>query len=175
MGIESKHAYRFDFLKSEEWSTIRAEVLAREKGLCFICNVEDAMNDVHHMYYRRHWRDTMYYRRHWRDTQAGDCHVLCRRCHEMVHNRMDKDELKEMSAPDLRKAFGVLVEVVRLELEITTPSDCSKSKKPADFLREELNRWKGLVKPIQTERDRLKKELEDLRYFLSVDWSDWTI
>ena len=74
MGIEHKHAYRFVFLRSEEWKDVRYEALAREQMRCQICNEENFSNDAHHVYYPKNiW-----------DTEAGDVVILCRDCHEMV-------------------------------------------------------------------------------------------
>lgn len=171
MATDSKHAYRFDFLKSEEWSTIRAEVLAAEKGHCFVCEVEDSSNDVHHMFYRRFWKDTA----------AKDCHVLCRRCHELVHERMGKDELKGMSAFDLGKAFGILADVLRglLKEEIEanrigrvpeTPEVIEvvkkgpRPKKPSDFLRAELERVKLELAKVNPDAIKPPKPKNDFAF-----------
>ncbi len=194
MGIESKHAYRFEFLNSEEWSTIRAEVLAAESARCYICEVEDASNDVHHMFYRRHWRDTA----------AADCHVLCRRCHDLVHGHMGNDELKGMNSFDLRRAFLILAEVLKQrfksEVELNrssrtpTPFEFEKPKvekplddpdfigprkpkKPVDFLRESMQKARDECREAKAEVQRLTIENEDLRARCRPPeiWTGWSI
>ena len=75
MGIESRHAYRFGFLKSEEWQNIRLECLIAKGIACHICGFEDFHNDVHHVMYPRRWKDTT----------PDYVVVLCRDCHELVH------------------------------------------------------------------------------------------
>lgn len=75
MSIEAKHAYRFGYLKSEEWKTVRIEALARERGRCQICGDESVFNDAHHIWYP----EDIY------DTTAKHLAVLCRPCHDFMH------------------------------------------------------------------------------------------
>jgi hypothetical protein len=75
MSIESKHAYRFGYLKSEKWKTVRLEALVREKGKCQICGEESISNDAHHIWYPK----SIY------DTTEKNLVVLCRACHSFVH------------------------------------------------------------------------------------------
>jgi len=75
MGIESKHAYRFGYLKSEQWQNVRAEVLARDDARCLVCGERNISNDIHHCRYPESvW-----------DTTADDCITLCRFCHDKMH------------------------------------------------------------------------------------------
>lgn len=76
MSVATKHAYRFGYLKSEEWGYVRAEVLARDNATCAICSIRSLSNDVHHYRYPRNiW-----------DTTASYCVTLCRECHDTVHD-----------------------------------------------------------------------------------------
>lgn len=75
MSIESKHAYRFGFLKSEKWQAVRLEALLREKGKCQICQDESIYNDAHHIWYP----ENIY------DTREFHLVILCRPCHDFVH------------------------------------------------------------------------------------------
>lgn len=75
MSIESKHAYRFGYLKSEQWKTVRLEALVREKGKCQICGDESVFNDAHHVWYPENISDT----------KENQLVVLCRACHEFLH------------------------------------------------------------------------------------------
>lgn len=78
MSIEGKHHYRFTYLKSEEWKTVRIEALARENGKCQICGEENLSNDAHHVWYPESiW-----------DTRAEQLAILCRACHDFVHAMM---------------------------------------------------------------------------------------
>jgi hypothetical protein len=75
MSIESKHAYRFGYLKSEKWQAVRLEALLREKGKCQICQEESIYNDAHHIWYP----ENIY------DTKEFHLVILCRCCHDFVH------------------------------------------------------------------------------------------
>jgi hypothetical protein len=80
MSIEGKHAYRFGFLKSEEWKTVRIARLAKDKGKCVICGKEDLSNDCHHISYPDRWSFTT----------IEHIRTLCRRCHKEVHRLMEE-------------------------------------------------------------------------------------
>lgn len=75
MSIEAKHAYRFGYLKSEQWANVRLEALAREKAKCQICGEESLSNDAHHMWYP----DNIY------ETREFHLVILCRPCHDFIH------------------------------------------------------------------------------------------
>lgn len=75
MGIEAKHAYRFGYLKSEQWAAVRLEAMAREGSKCQICGQEDIHNDAHHIWYPEH----IY------NTTAHQLVILCRPCHDFIH------------------------------------------------------------------------------------------
>lgn len=76
MSIESKHAYRFGFLKSEQWQTLRLICIATDEGKCVICGKYDESNDAHHLFYRHPWSLT----------KVDDLLTLCRKCHKDVHD-----------------------------------------------------------------------------------------
>lgn len=78
MSIAGKHSYRFEYLKSEEWGNVRAEVLARDGAKCLICGERDISNDVRHCRYPKSF---------W-NTKASDCITLCRFCHDKMHELM---------------------------------------------------------------------------------------
>lgn len=80
MSIEAKHAYRFGFLKSEQWQALRLACLARDDGKCRGCGKRDLSNDCHHIRYRENWRDTKF----------EDLRTLCRDCHKIVHAIMEE-------------------------------------------------------------------------------------
>lgn len=61
------------YLQSELWKTIRARVLARDKGVCLLCG--EPATEVHHV---RYTRETL---RGDDDTRLAS---LCRSCHYTV-------------------------------------------------------------------------------------------
>lgn len=75
MGIEAKHAYRFGYLKSDQWKAVRLEALVREKGKCQVCGEESIANDAHHVWYPKNIYETT--ERH--------LVILCRPCHDFIH------------------------------------------------------------------------------------------
>lgn len=76
MSTESKRAYRFDYLKSEEWKTVRLEALAREDAKCQCCGDRSLTNDAHHVWYPKFIRRT----------RAHHLVILCRPCHDLLHS-----------------------------------------------------------------------------------------
>lgn len=75
MSIDAKHAYRFEYLKSDKWKAVRLEALVRERGKCQLCLDESIHHDAHHMWYPESiW-----------DTTPEHLIVLCRSCHDFVH------------------------------------------------------------------------------------------
>lgn len=85
MSIEAKHAYRFGYLKSEKWKTVRLEALVREKACCQICGDESVYNDAHHMWYPQNIYET---------TEAHLV-VLCRPCHDFLHAMIPECKTKD--------------------------------------------------------------------------------
>lgn len=78
-SVSTKHSYRFGYLKSEHWKNLRIKKLARERGHCSMCMTSKWGNDVHHIRYPKN----LY------ETTISDLRVLCRTCHEAVHEAMD--------------------------------------------------------------------------------------
>jgi len=75
MSIEGKHAYRFVYLQSDAWQTVRLDALVREGGKCQICGSESISNDAHHIWYPESiW-----------DTTPEHLAILCRACHDLLH------------------------------------------------------------------------------------------
>lgn len=85
MSIEAKHAYRFGYLKSEQWKNVRLEALVREKGMCEICGEQSVLNDAHHV-----WYPVNIY-----DTKENQLAVLCRPCHEFLHTMLPECKTKD--------------------------------------------------------------------------------
>lgn len=80
MGLEARHAYRFGYLQSEHWATLRARKLAAVDGRCICCAKQDPGNDVHHIHYGQ---DLL-------KTKLKHLAVLCREHHDMIHQFSDK-------------------------------------------------------------------------------------
>jgi len=80
MSIDAKHAYRFGFLRSEEWKSIRLVLLSKKDATCDCCGFRDWSNDVHHVWYPDRWQDTTH----------KHVLILCRQCHERVHQFFDQ-------------------------------------------------------------------------------------
>lgn len=77
-GVERKHFYRFEYLKSEHWKDLRISKLASVDATCARCKTRDLSNDVHHVRYRNLY-----------DVEMLDLIVLCRHCHDLVHQFLD--------------------------------------------------------------------------------------
>lgn len=108
MGLDAKHAYRFGFLKSEEWEGIRLTALAANGAKCFICGKIDWSNDAHHVRYPKRWKET----------QTKHLRILCRKHHELVHSimkmypRMEPSQVADMIRRE-RDDFWRIVDSIR--------------------------------------------------------------
>jgi len=99
MGIEHKHNYRFVFLRSEKWKNVRYEALARENAKCQICGEENFSNDAHHVFYPESvW-----------ETESEDLVILCRCCHEFVHNLFGQQKTRKSGL----RSFGEILKCVK--------------------------------------------------------------
>lgn len=103
-SLESKHFYRFTYLKSEHWQNLRIAKLAEVDAKCRRCKARDLSNDVHHLIYRKLY-----------DVQLPDLIVLCRACHSQVHGALEKyrefmeqDGLAKSSWLDTKKLLFLL-------------------------------------------------------------------
>lgn len=79
MSVVSRHSYRFHYLKSDHWKDLRLRKLVSQDAKCEICGFRCLHNDVHHMIYRRPLTNT----------KLTDLIVLCRSCHETIHELID--------------------------------------------------------------------------------------
>jgi len=80
--------YRNTYLKSEDWKALRAAKIAHVIGRCNLCGLRSESNDVHHVKYRRLY-----------DVKLTDLRVLCRGCHDRVHELLDKyPKLKKLKS-----------------------------------------------------------------------------
>jgi len=72
--VESKHHYRFKYLKSDHWQNLRLEKMVSVDARCKNCGARDLSNDVHHLRYKKLY-----------DVELNDLVVLCRGCHDLAH------------------------------------------------------------------------------------------
>lgn len=90
------------YLRSDHWRAIRLQKLATADAICHFCRHRSLSNDVHHVKYPSRLQDTKL--RHLR--------VLCRSCHDHVHN-----VLKEFPAiqnlPTTRERWRITEQHVR--------------------------------------------------------------
>lgn len=75
MSVEGRYRYRYQFLKSEKWQTLKLICIARDEGKCVLCGKYNIANDAHHLFYRKRWDQTC----------VDDLITLCRECHDKVH------------------------------------------------------------------------------------------
>jgi len=90
MGLNEKHYYRFTYLKSDHWLSLRIARIAKDKGRCIVCNRELGLAlDVHHVEYRNLY-----------DVQLTDLKSMCRRCHNGTHEVLKAfPHLKQIKTP----------------------------------------------------------------------------
>ena len=79
----TRHEYRNEYLKSEEWKILRNSFLKNHNGLCEKCGKE--ANDVHHMEYK--FLSSV-------SDQKSRLILLCRNCHNLVHSAIKCKLLK---------------------------------------------------------------------------------
>ena len=71
----NRHEYRTEYLKSNEWKTLRDLIMATSPR-CQICG--NRASDVHHMVYRNIV-----------DITINDLIPVCRKCHDLIHQAID--------------------------------------------------------------------------------------
>lgn len=96
MPIQHVHAYRFNYLKSEAWQSVRLSAIARDRGICRMCGVEVGLHgDAHHIIYPKSF---------WQ-TKVNHLVTLCRSCHDFVHKHERKNAKSRAHG---RRAFSKL-------------------------------------------------------------------
>lgn len=118
MNVNRKHDYRFVYLHSEEWKNVRTEALARENAKCQLCGFKSTSNDAHHVWYpSKLW-----------DTSAEDLIILCRDCHELVHQIITIQPDRGTSF----RAFKIIIDAIKEWHARVRPEDKTLSK-PLDL------------------------------------------
>lgn len=141
MGIAAKHAYRFGYLKSEHWSNVRIEALAREKGKCQICSEESISNDAHHIWYP----DNIY------ETRADQLVILCRPCHDFLHSVCPEAKTPDEDAgrAEWLKFSNAIFAWRRKKAELFFEDQGLGAEVPAKELRVELVRLRQRIKEFE--------------------------
>jgi hypothetical protein len=147
MSIAGKHAYRFGYLKSEEWHGVRLIALVRDEFKCRVCGHESEKNDAHHVFYPESFWST-----------DPDCLVtLCRRCHDLVHKCFGK--LKPLQIRTAQKNFwkmaiflrGILSETASettFSLDVLNCELCGKKAKSVVMRKVGLSGSHGTLLPF---------------------------
>lgn len=146
MGIESKHSYRFVYLKSDKWKNARLEALVREGGKCQICGEESINNDAHHLYYP----DSFW------DTTSDHLIVLCRPCHDLVHELLPhcKHSDREQAESDWAKLI-LAINTWRLKKLLWT------------YQIDDLATRAGIPKQLRTAFEAKVKRVKELEDFIA--------
>lgn len=118
MGIDSKHSYRFVYLRSEQWQTVRIQALARENGRCQFCGEFSISNDAHHVEYPESvW-----------DTKADHLVILCRACHDFVHSMLEIHAVRRHSLSQFHQIGAAFRTWKTLKLNWLAGEHSEKSK-----------------------------------------------
>lgn len=136
MSIESKHAYRFVYLKSDQWQNVRLEALAREKAKCEICYAESISNDAHHIWYPENiW-----------ETTSDHLVILCRPCHDFIHTMLPECKTKdeELGRQEWLRFKNAIIIWRRDKLQLFENAEGIKIPNPRQ-LREELAKLKTTI------------------------------
>lgn len=124
MSVEAKHWYRFVYLNSEEWQSLRLESLVHHKAKCFVCGYESIRNDLHHVVYPNVLSDA----------KPHSLMVLCRRCHDLIHVAIEPK--KKMAGARKWEEFHMAVRLIRRLCKIP------ESFSPETYLLPSVNKVK---------------------------------
>jgi hypothetical protein len=108
--------YRNTYLKSDHWQNLRLEKLAHSNTRCCICHAASISNDVHHISYGK----SLF------EVGASDLRVVCRTCHEDVHEAIELNPSLMLLTPQQRWAEAQRIVIYDRKSE-------SKFPIPADF------------------------------------------
>ena len=139
---EGNEEYRKVYLRSDHWISFKTRYRREQPWKCAIIGCENSNLDLHHLTYKRIGKE-----------EIGDCVLLCRKHHDMVHALIEKDGVPLRRAHVIvaraegvkpRKKVIVLPEAGR---EVMRPGHSrtlsKKKKKQLRERREELEKAKG--------------------------------
>lgn len=154
MGLERKHFYRFTYLKSEHWQNLRIARIAKAKGKCEFCQVEDGLSlDVHHVTYRNLY-----------DVKRKDLRALCRTCHSAVHKVLEAyPSLYEVKNPHIRwLRVGKMTKKWKLYCK-RYGEDCAKA---AMIIREPYLKWRRKMDKRRAKQRLARKEIKRIKHLI---------
>jgi hypothetical protein len=162
MSIEGKHAYRFGYLKSEEWKNVRIEALAREKGKCQICGEESISNDAHHVWYPESiW-----------DTREMHLVILCRPCHDFIHTLLPecKTNDEDHGRREWLKFKNTILEWRRAKLSLFLKESIETAPiSESDTEQSELPALRTAFRNMKVEMRQQQRELEYYRFQFKIE------
>lgn len=96
-----------EYLRSKDWSNKRLRKLEAAEGKCDICGTKNYSNDVHHIKYSKDLKTV----------RIWDLRVLCRRCHDAVHQalKLNGKEIEKFEESSDRWRL-TLLEIISKEL-----------------------------------------------------------
>ena len=119
-----------EYLKSEEWKTLRKKKHNKSKGRCAICKNSKNLN-IHHLFYRQDLSKT----------ELSDLRLLCKRCHKLVHE-LEKNGKIIYKNKNHNSRFGIIKSAVKKELGLAGINCFNKkiiiSKKDREIEQEKL-------------------------------------
>lgn len=146
MGVAARHAYRTQFLRSDFWQNLRLEVLVRDEGKCKVCRAEyeTPKLDAHHTRYPRKFTDSA----------LGHLITVCRRCHELLHEKTTPGKYKDGSI--------AWKEFRRAAIEIRAQADvakCEPKPKPPASSMKHVDRFSRDVREKLSMKNKFSRYL----------------
>lgn len=130
--------YRNTYLKSEHWQNLRLQKLVESDCLCLRCGKQSQSNDVHHLCYKKLY-----------DVKTVDLVVLCRTCHDFVHEKLDQIKLLDAESPPDK---ALTVWKLFLETWGPHPNDHIELRRQMVALRKRGKMWNHVE---QAKKDKL--------------------
>ncbi len=121
MGIEHKHIYRFAYLKSDQWQSVRLEAIVRDNGECQLCGENIGSSaDAHHIFYPKSF---------W-NTKPMHLVTLCRSCHGYIHDHPPKATTFRQGLKTFQKLKAQFLRERKALEEASIPQKCWLCRKP---------------------------------------------
>lgn len=145
MGFSHKEDYQ-EYLKSEHWMALRNSVITQTDGRCSVCLKQDALNDVHHIYYCGCWYKT----------KPHHLTCLCRECHQLVHEQLDGDESVK-PAEHFKRFFSI-----RASLRAQNPQAVALAREHPEYVKQAERRPQREAMVATIEKREAKKRYKHL-------------
>lgn len=145
MGVINQQEYK-EYLKSEHWMALRNSVITQTDGRCSVCLKQDALNDVHHIYYCGCWYKT----------KPHHLTCLCRECHQLVHGQLEGDE--SVKPAEHYKAFFKIRESLRAQ----NPTAVALAREHPEFVKRAERRPQHESMVATIDKREAKKEYKRL-------------